>query len=750
MKYPHIKQHDEKDCGAACLSMISDFYNLKLPMSKFRELIKVDNQGASIYGIISGSEQIGFDADALEGDFEELIQGINDNSIKFPFIARIINDDMFEHFIVVYDIKNNIVTVGDPSKERITKIELEKFAEQWQGQIITFSPNNNFRAENKRKGSLSKFFKFITDQKKALAIIFVMSIVISLISIFSSQLFEYVIDDAMMQTELIEEVYEDDCEEDHENESTLESIIESIDAKLSPMFENINTLCISIIVLLLIRGLLQIIRGCVLSVASAKVDIPLTLGYYDHLIDLPVEFYSTRKTGELMSRFSDTSKIRDAVSTTTLTIMIDTLMAILTGIYLCIISGTLFIISCIIVLIYAAIIFIFKNPIKYINYDIMEKDAKVESYLKESIDGAETIKTYQYEKTAKHQTKHLFINLINDVIKGSIIYTIQDALVVAVAAIGVVCLLWSGTYLCLKEIITIGELISFYYLLSYFFDPVKNLIDLQPTLQTAMVAADRLNDVLEAEIENHKNKNNISDNITTIEFKDINFRYGHRDLVLKDLNMEINRGEKVAIIGESGCGKTTLAKLLMAFYKPEYGEILINDVNLQDYSLKSIRNRITYVSQDVFLFSDTIYNNLRMGNEDITDEQIHDICKLCNADEFIQKLPLSYNTALDENGGNLSGGQKQRLALARALLKKPDILIMDEATGNLDTITEESIINLMDSLSSEMTLIIIAHRLKTIRNCDYIYVMDEGTVVEEGTHDQLINKKGLYFKYYNI
>ena len=208
--------------------------------------------------------------------------------------------------------------------------------------------------------------------------------------------------------------------------------------------------------------------------------------------------------------------------------------------------------------------------------------------------------------------------------------------------------------------------------------------------------------------------------------------------------MTFKSGTKTAIVGESGCGKTTLAKLIMQFYTPEKGSITVNGTNLADASQESVRQRISYISQDIFLFSDTVYNNLRIGNSQITDEEITEMCKKCGADEFINNLPMGYKTVLEENGNNLSGGQKQRLAIARALLKKPDILIMDEATSNLDTVTEQSIKNLIDSLSEEITCIIIAHRLTTIKSCDYIYVMDKGTVVESGTHQELLEKNGMY------
>ena len=494
-----------------------------------------------------------------------------------------------------------------------------------------------------------------------------------------------------------------------------------------------------------LRAFLQIFRGYLLAVTAKRVDVPLTLNYYNHLVNLPPDFYGTRKTGEFMSRFNDTSKIRNAISTTALTIMLDTIMAIACGALLCYINVTLFAITIIVMAIYAIIMFSFKKPIQSINHELMEKEAMVTAYLKESIDGIETVKAYQYESNVTKKSRQLYESLTNQNVKSSVIYVLQETLVSATASIGVVVLLWVGTYLCIDNIISIADLFVFYYLINYFLEPISNLINLQPELQTAVVAAERLNDILDVAVEQHStNKKEFKKLQEKIKFEGVDFRYGYRDIVLQNISMTFDKGKKIAIIGESGCGKTTIAKLLFSFYNIEKGKITIDGIELSDYTISSIRKRVAYISQDTFLFSDTIYNNLKIGNENITEDEIKNICKLCNADKFIEKLPLKYNTLLEENGNNLSGGQKQRLAIARALLKKPDVLIMDEVTSNLDVITEK---NIIDSLSDKVTCIIISHRIQTVKDCDYIYVMENGKIIESGTPQELLNKNGLYKKY---
>ncbi len=311
-------------------------------------------------------------------------------------------------------------------------------------------------------------------------------------------------------------------------------------------------------------------------------------------------------------------------------------------------------------------------------------------------------------------------------------------------------ILWAGAYKVIQGEMTVGQLLVFNSLLAYFVDPVKNLIDLQPMMQTAIVASDRLGEILDLELEKNKDegrKVNLSSLKGIIQFKNVDFRYGTRELVLKNINLTIYQGEKIALVGESGSGKTTLAKLLMKFYNNEKGDILINEYNIKDINMEKLREKIAYISQDVFMFSGTIKENLCLGNKSIAFEEMIQAAKLSSAHEFINNLPLRYNTLLEENATNLSGGQKQRLAIARALLKKPDILIMDEATSNLDSITEKAIEKTITELNQDTTTIIIAHRLSTIMRCDKIYVMDHGQIVETGSHGELIKQKG---RYYNL
>lgn len=745
------KQHDERDCGAACLSMIASHCGLKYPISKYRELTKTDQNGANLYGLCDAAQKLGFHAEALSGNIEELLNGVQKGEIKFPFIAHIITEDYMQHFVVVSNIKHNRFIVADPAKGKV-KYTVEQFEELWNGYIVTFEKTDNFQKGDFTKGSFKKFFSLLKGQYAKLTSVIIISLIISIIGIIGSFVFEIIIDDFYTANETI--ICDDGCTDEHEHitEETVakpEYILDKVVGFVTNNTSNFSLFFVCLIGLYILQAIIQFLRGYLISLVSRKIDLRLMIPYYDHIIDLPMSAVNTRKTGEYLSRFSDADAVREAVSGATLTLLLDSFMVIACGVILYMENPILFYISLVVIILYAIIILCYKKPLESINREVMENNARVQSYLKESIDGIETVKANRIEVIAKDKNNSKFTRLINSVFKNSIISISQDSICDLIELVGIVIILWVGFGMVIANLVTIGSLITFYALLAYFTEPIKNLIGLQPMIQTAVIAAERLNDILDIPCEEKGINQETELSFDKISFSNIDFRYGNHELVLKNVSFTINKGEKVAIVGESGCGKTTLAKLLLKFYSPENGKILIDDNELNSISINSLRNNVSYIDQNTFLFSDTIKNNLLLGNQFATDSEIEQACKLANADSFISELPFDYDTFLDENGKNLSGGQRQRLAIARAVLRNPKLIIFDEATSNLDTITESAIKDTIFNLNKEMICIIIAHRLSTIKNCDKIIVIDKGEIAEIGTHQQLIDKKGVYFELYN-
>ncbi len=706
MTYHCIKQHDITDCGAACLATISKHYGLKVPISKIREVAGTDKQGTNAAGMIKAAEKLGFTAKAVKGD-----QNAFFSDFPLPAIAHVIVDGALLHYVVIHKITQKQVIIADPGKG-IVKCTPEEFFKQWTGILILLVPSEQFEKRDETDNTLSRFFKLLLPQKKLLFDIFLSSLVYTILGVGASFYFKVMMDDIVP----------------------------------NGLQNTLHIVSIGVILLYLFQTLLSAFRSHMLIYLSQCLDISLILGYYRHVLKLPMNFFGTRKVGEIVSRFTDASKVRDAISGATLSIMIDTLMAIIGGIILYMQNGSLFAIAFIIVALYAVIVFSFNKPLKNINRKVMEDNSQLTSYLVESLNGIETVKSYNAERSAGLETEKKFVRFMRSIFKNGWINNLSGSLSGFLSMVGGAAILWLGAYKVIKGEMTLGELITFNALLGYFLSPVKNLINLQPMMQTAIVAAERLGEVLDASVENTDVQRIVPKSLKgEIHLQNINFRYGTRQLVLNGINLDIRQGEKIALVGESGSGKTTLVKLLLNFYQAEKGEILINNCNIKDIELEALRDKIAYISQETFLFSGTILENLTLGMETPDMEEVIKVTKMTRCFDFINEMPMRYETMLGENGTNLSGGQRQRLAIARALLKNPDILIMDEATSNLDSITERAIENTINESTDGITTIIIAHRLSTIMKCDKIYVMDKGKIIESGSHKELMAKGGFYY-----
>jgi len=719
MPYYCIKQHDITDCGAACIATISKQHGLKLPITQIREIAGTDTRGTNAYGIVKAAEELGFSAKAVKGDRDAFF-----SPFPLPCIAHMVVDGSLLHYVVIHKITKKYVLIADPGAGMVKLSHAEFFGDvkegetpkyQWSGVLIFVVPGVTFEKGDKTQGIFRRFFHLLLPQKKLLVHVFVASIIAVLLGILGAFYFRILLD-------------------------------EILPAGLN---NTLHIISIGVILLKLFQVLLDAFRSHLLLYLSQKLDIALLLSYYRHVLSLPMNFFGTRKVGEIVARFNDATHVRDAISGATLTMMIDTVMVIAGGIILFNQNAHMFGVSVVVVVLYFITVFCFNSWYKRLNQKLMEDNAQLTSYLVESLNGIQTIKAYKAEGEANIKTEKKFITLLGSIFKLSWVSNFQGSLNGLLEAVGGIVILWVGALNVLNGNITIGQLVTFNALLVYFLNPVKNLINLQPMMQTAIVAADRLGEILDLTPEKQGNENNkLSPQSIAgdIELQNIDFRYGTRQLVLEDISLTAKQGEKIAFVGESGSGKTTLAKLLLNLYTAEKGEILINGTNIKDIRIEALRERIAYVPQETFLFSGTIMENLMLGLPDATPEDIIEAAKMAQAHDFINSLPLRYETMLEENGANLSGGQRQRLAITRAILKKPDILILDEATSNLDSITERAIEKTVDEYSQGITTFIIAHRLSTIKRCDRIYLLDKGRITEAGTHDELLERRGQYFE----
>ncbi|MBE5092043.1 peptidase domain-containing ABC transporter [Bacillus thuringiensis] len=708
-KFECIKQHDLQDCGPACLAMISRHYSSDISISKIREIAGTDLQGTNIKGLLEASTKLGFDSKGVRAKSPEVLE-----EIPLPAIAHVIDNGLL-HYVVIYKVKKNKIYIADPAKGNIV-FSLEDFCEIWKGILVLVSPNENFNKSDYSSGKLSRFTSLLKSQIHLLVPMFIASIFLNGFSMLGAFYFKFLIDDIVA----------------------------------NQLLQTLHIVSIGIVILYVFKVLLSYFRTHLILYFSRRIDIQLMLGYYRHVIGLPMNFFETRKVGEIISRFTDASKVRDALSNTTITLMIDSLMVVLGSVLLYLHNSVLFGVTLLLIPFYVLVILGFHKSYENINREQMESNAKLMSYIVESLNGVGTIKSYNAEKEVIFEMEKRFVSLLRHFFKNGMISNLQGTIKIAIELIGGVIILWVGANQVLKGNMSIGELITYNALLVYFLNPIQNLIGIQPMMQSAIVAAERLNDIFDLELEKSKDEerkvfpNRLSGKI---DFENVTFKYGTRNNVLNNISFSISPGSQVAFVGESGSGKTTISKLLMNYYSVQQGNIYYDDYHIKEISKTALRKQIAYVSQESFFFSGSIYDNLQFGLErKVSFEELIHVCKLACAHDFISELPLRYETLLEENASNLSGGQKQRLAIARALLKNPDILILDEATSNLDSTTEKKITDMLRDLGSkEITVIMIAHRLSTVQHASKIFVMRKGNIIEEGSHEELLLQKGDYY-----
>jgi ATP-binding cassette subfamily B protein len=377
--------------------------------------------------------------------------------------------------------------------------------------------------------------------------------------------------------------------------------------------------------------------------------------------------------------------------------------------------------------------------------EAMEKAAKLSAHLVEDISGVETIKAYGAERARTEEGEHRLVRLVQSIFAMQKLSISMGALGGLISGLAGIVILWYGGHRVIAGALTIGELMFFYTLLGYLLEPLERLAGINSQVQDALVAVDRLYQVMDIEAEQIDSRKASFPGVRdAVELKNVSFRYGCRENVLNNLNIRLPAGATVAIVGESGCGKSTLLKLMMRFYDPTAGQVLVDGVDLRDFDLASLRSRIGIVSQEPFIVNGTLRENIALGSPHAPLDEILAASRAAGLEEFINRLPERYETMLGERGANLSGGERQRLAIARAILRKPSILIFDEATSHLDTTTERAIQENLRGVFADKTVLLVAHRLSTIREADLIYVMHRGQIVEQGDHHSLMAQNGRY------
>ncbi|VPM85319.1 competence factor transporting ATP-binding protein/permease ComA [Streptococcus pneumoniae] len=511
------------------------------------------------------------------------------------------------------------------------------------------------------------------------------------------------------------------------------------------MRSTLGIISIGLVIVYILQQILSYAQEYLLLVLGQRLSIDVILSYIKHVFHLPMSFFATRRTGEIVSRFTDANSIIDALASTILSIFLDVSTVVIISLVLFSQNTNLFFMTLLALPIYTVIIFAFMKPFEKMNRDTMEANAVLSSSIIEDINGIETIKSLTSESQRYQKIDKEFVDYLKKSFTYSRAESQQKALKKVAHLLLNVGILWMGAVLVMDGKMSLGQLITYNTLLVYFTNPLENIINLQTKLQTAQVANNRLNEVylVASEFEEKKTVEDLSLMKGEMTFKQVHYKYGYGRDVLSDINLTVPQGSKVAFVGISGSGKTTLAKMMVNFYDPSQGEISLGGVNLNQIDKKALRQYINYLPQQPYVFNGTILENLLLGaKEGTTQEDILRAVELVEIREDIERMPLNYQTELTSDGAGISGGQRQRIALARALLTDAPVLILDEATSSLDILTEKRIVDNLMAL--DKTLIFIAHRLTIAERTEKVVVLDQGKIVEEGKHADLLAQGGFY------
>ncbi len=707
-KSVRIKQHDITDCGAACLASIAAHHGLKLPISKIRQYASTDQKGTNVLGVIEAAEKLGFTAKGVKGPFESLFK------IPKPTIAHIIVKERLHHYVVIYKTTKKYIIIMDPGTGRIHKKTHEEFKKEWTGILILIMPDKSFKKGNEKTSITKRFFQLIRPHRTIMIQALFGAIIYSILGLSTSIYVEKIVDYVL------------------------------VDGNLNLL----NLLSTIMIALLLLRVYIGVMKSIFALKTGQKMDAALILGYYKHLMRLPQRFFDTMRTGEVISRINDAVKIRTFINNVSLDLAVNVMIVFFTFSLMFIYSWKLALIVLAAIPLYIVIYLIYnKLNKKYLRRN-MENAAELESQLVESINASSTIKRFGLEKFANLKTETRFIKLLSSTyhsVKNSIFSSSSTTFIAGAVTIAV---LWIGSRSVVSQEMTPGELMSFYALIGYILSPLAGLIDTNKVVQDALIAADRLFQIMDLEMEETEKEKMIltPDMIGDINFKNVSFRYGSRVTVFENLDLTIQKNKMTAIVGESGSGKTTLISLLQNIYPLQSGNIEFGKYNLNYISNESLREMVSVVPQKIDLFAGSILENIAIGDLEPDMKRTIDICQSLGIMKFIEKLPGGFQTYVGENGVSLSGGEKQRIAIARALYKNPEVLILDEATSSLDSASEQYVQQAIQYLKNQnKTIIVIAHRLSTVMNADEIFVLNEGKVVENGDHQELIDGRGFYY-----
>ncbi|CAK0775666.1 ATP-binding cassette domain-containing protein [Azospirillaceae bacterium] len=734
VKFKIVKQEAEANNSAACLTMIVNHYGRNFPLNAVRAKTGLEGANINIDEMIRGGENLGFRCKAYSISYDEL---------KTALLPGIIGLEGY-HYAVLIHVGDRDVQIADPRDNKIRRIPKEQFIKLWTavtvsgqsdkrqdaGLFVAFEPTQRFEMEGvKKKNPIEYFLAYILPYKIYFAEAILAALVINVLGMASPLFIQSIVDTVIV----------------HQDKGLL------------------NAMLAGMVLVALLTSMMNALQSLLLAHTTTRLDMRLMSEFYRHVLSLPMSFFLSVNKGEIMARFGENQKIRHILTGSSITTVMNTLMLVIYFFMMFAYSKTLSIIVIMFLPLFVGIVTYFTPRLKRISQEIFQASTMAQSQLIEALNGIEAIKATANEYFARARWENAFVENVNRGFQQQKLGLLNSN-VFQLAILGMTTsVLFIGASQCIDGTMTVGELMGFNMLMGLVTGPVLQMVNLWSQLQEVRISVDRVGEFLDQEPENEiaispdKMRTAVDRLNGHVLFKNINFSYrAGKDTkyIMQNFNLEIPAGTKVAFVGHAGCGKSTIAKMVLGFNVPQSGELLIDGRNTAQMDISSLRRQIGVVLQDSFLFAGSVAENIAFGDPEPDMQTVQDCARLAGAEEFILNLPLGFQTRVGEKGQALSGGQRQRICIARALYRRPNIMIFDEATSALDNQTEEMIIKqLKEKVLPGRTSFSIAHRLTTIMNSDMICFIGGGVVQEKGTHNELIdpvyiheNKiKGLYY-----
>jgi ATP-binding cassette, subfamily B, bacterial len=719
-KFPFYKQMDRIDCGPTCLKMIAKYYGKTITIEYLREKAFLTKQGVTLSGIAEAAETIGMHTFSAK---------VNLNSLKVEVPLPCIAHWRQRHYVIVYGIKGDVIYVADPDFGLLEYSTVD-FLKGWinenptiesKGVVLLIEPTPEFyQKENQQENATGiKFlFPYFKKYGKYINQLIIGLLTTSLIQLILPFLTQSIVDYGIR--------------------------VKSLDF--------INLVLIAQLMLFLSLSSAEIIRGWLLLHMGSRINISIISDFLTKLMRLPMSFFDSRQTGDIIQRVEDNKRVEAFLSSTSLSMIFSVFNFMVFGVVLALYSGLIFSVFLVASLLYVGWILFFLKKRAVLDYKRFDESSGNTSSLVQLLHGIQEIKLNNSERKRRWEWEAIQLRLFKISVQGLRLNQYQISGGVFINELKNIIITFIAAKSVIDGTMTLGMMLSVQYILGQLNGPINNIAMFSRSWQDAKISLNRL-----AEIHTKKSEE-VDEEIKlamlpkekSVLWSGVSFRYGGRDsqLVLDNINCHLPEGKVTAIVGASGSGKTTLLKLLLKFYSVTSGTIAIGQKNIELIDSRVWRSKCGVVMQDGFIFSDTVARNITESNDDesVNTEMLLQAVKIANIEDFIESLPLGYNTRIGASGLQLSGGQKQRILIARAVYKNPDFLFFDEATSALDSSNELIIMRNLENFYKQRTVLVIAHRLSTVKNADKILVLDKGHIVEEGTHVELVNAQGPYFK----